>query len=375
MRTDSRVDAALASRDGTALEALAREGVDLNEIVVATDTGPRTPLEQALHLADRELVGLVLSIPGVSAARSLPEHGYWSWAQHAPLEVVREFLERSGVQPGQQDVDGRTLLHEVAAGDGDVRVVRWLLDRVDADQAAADGTTAFFHAAVHGHLEAAAALHRGGANPNAASSHAGWTALITAVAAGLDDVVRWLLDIDGLDVNRADHGGATALHHAARRGDVGDVEALMAHVGTDWLSQDALGRTPLMDAARLGNAEVVDALLGPNDAGINMVDVDRRTALHHGVVASSLDVVRLLVERPDINLAIRQDQSNSTALELALASGDEEIAALLQAARERAGAQDDRPTNDPPLRPPAPELGDPHQYPGIADPPPDYGGS
>jgi ankyrin repeat protein len=164
------------------------------------------------------------------------------------------------------------------------------------------------------------------------------------------------------------------LHHAARRGAVSDIEALMAQPGIDWRSQDTLGRTPLMDAARLGKAQVAEMLLGPDDAGINMVDVDRRTALHHGVMASSHDIVRLLVERPDINLAIRQRPSGSTALELARSSGDGEIAALLQAAQERAGAQDDSPTNDPPPRPPAPELGDPHQYPSIADPPPDSGG-
>jgi ankyrin repeat protein len=374
VRTDERVDAALASGDGATLVLLAQQGVDLNDIAVATDGGPRTPLEQVLYLADADLLGVVLSLPGVSATQSLPEHGFWAWAQDAPLPIIQAFLEQTGLDPGHADADGRTLLHEAAAGSGDPSVIDWLLDRVDVDQTAADGTTAFFHAAIQRHLDAAAVLRRHGASPDATSNVTGWTALVTAIVSGRTDVVRWLLEIDGLDVNHADATGAAALHHAARLGSVAAVEALMSYPGADWIAQDHLGRTPLMDAARHGNARVVEALLRSADAGVNMVDVDRRTALHHGVVASSPEVVQLLLDRPDINLAIRQGPDGMTALELARISGDDRLASMIQVAQERIGPQSDSPTNEPPPRPPTEELGDPHEFPGIADPPLTDGG-
>lgn len=372
MRTDDRVDAALAGHDIPALTALAQAGVDLNDVALSTDAGPRTLLDQVLRLGDPDLAGAVLALPGVSPARSLPRFGYWAWAADAPLPVVQTFIEHARVDPAEGDADGRTLLLEVAAGGADLAVITWLLGRLgagEADRAAADGTTPFFHAAVRGHLGAAAALHRAGANPNVANRLTGWTALVTAVASGLDEVVRWLLALPGLDVNRADAEGATALHVAARLGAAVGVEALMAHPRADLTAQDALGRTPLMDAARHANVEVAGMLLGPADAGVNLVDADRRTALHHAVAASAPGVARLLLDRPDINLAITDRPGGLTALELARAAGDDRLAGMIEEAARHAGTHEDRPANQPPPRPPAEDLDDLPESPGIADPP------
>jgi ankyrin repeat protein len=220
MSNGERIHLALEERDFDALAALADEGVDLDEPLLVTDAGPRSLLDHALRLGDPDLVDAVLALPGVSASRSLPAHARWSWAQQAPLPVVRRFVEQSGTDPAEADAEGRTLLHEVAAGRADPEVVAWLAaqDGVDADAVAADGATPFFHAAVNGGRAAAELLYAAGADPNPASTFTGWTPLIVAIAEGDDGTVEWLLQLGGVDVNRPDARGATPLHHAVALG-------------------------------------------------------------------------------------------------------------------------------------------------------------
>lgn len=368
------VERALAGRDASALAALVDEGADLNEFMVPTDERSRTPLDYVLRLNDPAFLDAVLSLPGVSPARSLPKHGYWAWAQRAPLSVIQTFLDRTGIDPAHRDADGRNLLIEVASGDASREVIDWLLDQMAVDHVASDGTTAFFHTVVHGHLEAAAALLGAGANPNAASRYTGWTALVTSVTMGLTEEFHWLLDIDAIDVNRADNEGATALHHAARLGAIPAVESLVGHLHIDLTRHDRLGRTALMDAARHGHAAAVEILLRPQDAGVNLVDSDRRTALHFAVIASSLETVQRLLTRPDINLAITERPGGLTALQLAREVDHDSIAGLLHDAAQRLGPQPDTPANSPALRPPPVKLGDPLEFPAIGDPLPDRDG-
>jgi ankyrin repeat protein len=361
------VSAALAARDVTRLHQLS--GVDLNRIVVSSAAGPRTLLDHTLREGDVQFLRDVLALPGVSSERSLPAHGYWAWAQSAPLSVIVAFAEAAGADLNARDADGLSLLHEVASGDGAMDVVAWLLDRVDADPVANDGTTPFYRAAGGGRLDVAQALYARGANPNVANRVTGWTALITSVAAGLEGVTAWLLSLDRLDVNLADLQGATALHHAARLGSTGALETLIAHPAVDCTRIDIQGRTPLMDAARHANAEAVRVLLEPEHAGVNRVDADRRTALHHAVAAGSAQAVELLLARPDVNLAIRDRLAGRTALDVALADDDEPMADRIRAAIHRVGPQGDAPDNEPSERADQPPLGDPDQFPSIADPP------
>jgi hypothetical protein len=251
MTEGGRIEAAIESLDMASLAELAEEGVDLNEPLVPGDAGPRSLLDHVLGLGDATLVEAVLDLPGVSAERSLPSHARWSWAQRAPLAVVRGFVTRSGTGAGAADAGGRTLLHEVAAGDADPEVVAWLLarDDVDVDAAAEDGATAFFHAAVSGRRAAAELLHAAGADPNPVSTYTGWTPLVVAIAAGDDDTVAWLLQLGGVDVNHADLEGASPLHHAVQLGRSRAAELLRAAGAEDVPPRpfDPAGHEPLGD--------------------------------------------------------------------------------------------------------------------------------
>lgn|GEM_PF-1547718 len=297
MQVDAAVAAARAAvdaRDADALATLATDGADLDALVLPGPEGERTLVEQVLLTGDAAFVRAVLAIPGVSAGRALPEHGSWCWARGAPLGVLEAFAERSGVDLSGADGDGMTLLHELASAGADPAVVRWVLDRVPVDPRATDGSTPLAHALGNGNLALADELRRRGAELDPPSAWNGWTPLITAVVAGMQDVVVWLLAQDGTDVDLGDATGATALHHAARLGRLDALDALLARPDLDGQARDAQGSTALMDAARHGRADVVAALLRHPDPGVDLVDPDGRTALQHALDAGAADVVALL---------------------------------------------------------------------------------
>lgn len=369
MAIEDEIGAAFERGDTARLRELAAGGVELDHVLLTDPGGPATVLERALRGGNAELVAGVLAVPGVTAAGSLPAYGFWAWARSAPLAVVREFLTGSGVPAEHRDAAGRTVLHEVASGDGDPAVVGWLLARTPADPRADDGTTPFFHAAVRDHRDAAKLLLDAGADPNAVNRYTGWTALTAVVAAADEPLVRWLVTVPGLELDRAGGAGDTALHQAAALGNAPLTDVLLA-AGASRTVADRYGRTPLIAAARRGSADVTARLLaGAADAGVNRVDADRRTALHHAVIAGSVAVAELLLARPEINLAVTDRPAGLTALALAEVTGQQAIATILREAAVRLGDQADTPANDPPPRPPEPPLRDPHHSPGIPEPP------
>lgn len=307
--------AAVAAHDVAGLAALARLGNDPVVLTLPGQHGPRSVLEAVLETGDPVFVAGVLAIPGVSAARALPAHGFWRWAQGASLPLVRAFLAGSGVDPGRSDADGMTLLHELASGGAAPGVVTWLLDRVPADPRAQDGSTPLAHALGRGDLELAQELRRRGADLNVPSAWTGWTPLVTAVVGGTTDVVSWLLACDEVDVNRADATGATPLHHASRLGRVDVIDALLERTDLDPVAQDDQGRTALIDGARHGRLDVVAALLRHPDPGVDLADVTGRTALDYatdGCAPAVVDALRSRSAHPGTPGPVQRGAEGST---------------------------------------------------------------
>lgn len=62
-------------------------------------------------------------------------------------------------------------------------------------------------------------------------------------------------------------------------------------------------------ACRNGHFEIVEYLLS-HGAKINIKDVNKMTALHHGVLANSLEIVELLVDKKlDVNAKNFEDMT------------------------------------------------------------------
>lgn len=117
--------------------------------------------------------------------------------------------------------------------------------------------------AVHGgQVSLLRLLVKHGADVNAASNIAGFTALHHATRNGKPEFIDFLGDA-GANIDQEDRIGSTPLHDATCRGPEA-VLALLKH-GASVSKKDAIGATPLhrsvVCAGRHGTAEVVDLLL------------------------------------------------------------------------------------------------------------------
>uniref|UniRef100_A0A8P4KKH2 VPS9 domain-containing protein n=1 Tax=Dicentrarchus labrax TaxID=13489 RepID=A0A8P4KKH2_DICLA len=182
---------------------------------------------------------------------------------HTHTKFVSEYVEK--------------LLRAVA--DGDVEMVRYLLEWMDEDEedegelrsetptdagalgvnsCNVDGFTPLHVAALHGHTALAALLIRHGANVNARTNQSA-TPLHLACQNSHVQVVRFLLECNA-KLNKKDH----------------------------------YGNTPLIQACLCGNLETATILLQSN-ALVNVVNLQGNTALHEAVRGGQQALVELLL--------------------------------------------------------------------------------
>jgi len=176
---------------------------------------------------------------GVSVARG-----------HLP---VAELLLKAGVKLGAVHGPHGAALH-VATATGSVQAVRWLLGK-KADANALVGQMRPLHWVIlHGNVEVARALVKGGAKVDALSSN-NVTALLLAAYTGKLKFAEFLLD-KGSDIMKANPQGGTPLRSAADRGHVELVKLLLKR-GADKTKRDSFGKLPIDYARENGHKDVV----------------------------------------------------------------------------------------------------------------------
>lgn len=118
--------------------------------------------------------------------------------------------------------------------------------------------------------------------------------------------------------------GRTALHHAAAQGHSDVVRLLLDH-GASIDVEDTQMITPLRTASQKGQTSVVEHLLALDENKTS--DVAGRTAIHHAARAGHTEVVKILIDKgADLDA---QDLRGHSALTLAAASGNEDLACFL----------------------------------------------
>ena len=139
-----------------------------------------------------------------------------------------------------------------------------------------------------------------------AEAHYGCTPLIMACEEGHVEIINLLLAKEDIDINLI-HGTAPLIigaHHP----DV--VKLLLDQKGIDVNCQDDFGRTALMRAARWNLLESAKLLLEREDINVNIRNVNirgngrGRTALHLACWDPlAIEIANLLLERKDIDLS------------------------------------------------------------------------
>jgi ankyrin repeat protein len=146
---------------------------------------------------------------------------------------------------------------------------------------------------------------------------------------GLTDIVEMLVD-HGANINTKGPVGHSPLRIASRNGHV-DIVKFLIGKGAEIDSEGDDRATPLESAAGKGHLDIVMLLI---DAGakINHQDKDGDTPLGEAARGGYLDVVQYLLSKgADISL---KDNDGSSAEDIAKASGQAKVEALLKSHRK-----------------------------------------
>ena len=117
----------------------------------------------------------------------------------------------------------------------------------------------------------------------------------------------------GADSNEKDAGGRTPLHWACQEGHI-EIIRLLIESGALVDASDDLGFTPLVVAAGEGNCEAVrELLMGGAHADVRVHSNSDGNALHLACAWDRFDVVKLLVEKSNVDINAR-DRDGKTPL-------------------------------------------------------------
>jgi len=174
------------------------------------------------------------------------------------------------------------------------------------------------------------------------STHHLFPGLHCASYFGVDEVVAFLIEMQGCDINQQDYLRFTPLIWAARQGNQGATVLLLTRDDINPDMSDNDSRTPLQWASLNGHEGMVRLLLARDDINPDKPDNDGRTPLQCASRDGHEGVARLLLAREDVN-PNKPDNDGRTPLCWASFSGNEEVMKLLLA---RDDVNPDKPDND-----------------------------
>ena len=169
-----------------------------------------------------------------------------------------------------------------------------------------------------------------------------YTPLTWAARNGHDEVVKILLEQEGVSPEKADWDNRTPLSYAACNGHQEVVKILLAReeVGPD--KPDNYGRTPLSHAAETGHEGVMKILLAREEVNPDEPDDDGGTPLSLAAWSGHEGAVEILLAREEVN-PDEPDDYGQTPLSFAAKAGREGVMKILLARKE---ANPDKPDND-----------------------------
>ncbi|KAK4693212.1 hypothetical protein P7C71_g4145, partial [Lecanoromycetidae sp. Uapishka_2] len=218
-------------------------------------------------------------------ARDPPDHES-SGAENVAEEVERKFRNR--------------LFHSIRKGE--IKEVESLLETgvgVQVDDNV--GWPPLVRAAEHGQLAIAELLLARGANP-LIGTIGDRLPLHFAAEEGHEPVVRLLLKLPDIDVNKKDYTGQTALFKAAHHGKPDVVRLLLQQRGIepDCVSND--GFTPLITSVFEKHTEVTRLLLERPDVDPNLADTSYKQTPLWMAATAGLEMLKLFLAREDIEI-------------------------------------------------------------------------
>ncbi len=231
-------------------------------------------------------------------------------------EMIRNIIAVKDINLNQADELNRTpLMAAIATQNTDL--IRFLIGHndVDVDRIDKKGETALLKAVKMGNLEYVNLLLEKNASVDLSGQNE-YTPLMVAVSNENVPIVRRLLEVPGIDINRMaydrEYGTVSALHIAARAGNDQIMDLLLSAPSIRLDVQNSDGQTPLHIAAIADNDGMVNRLIQAG-AQVNLQDQVGSTPLIRAAMGDAPLSVHYLVKAPGIDLALT-DLLGRTAL-------------------------------------------------------------
>lgn len=145
----------------------------------------------------------------------------------------------------------------------------------------------------------------------------GRTVLMYACYKGNKEVVKYLLNIPQIDVNRTDQLYWAAITFACNRKDVAIVSLLLCHPDIDPNIQNAYQFTPLIKSCEKDHDELVKLLLQHPKTDPNIQDDMGMTALMWAAYRGNRFIVQTILNHPNINPRIISKETGKSAFDYA----------------------------------------------------------
>ena len=217
------------------------------------------------------------------------------------LEIVHLLMAHPQINPMAKNEDNSSPLHgAMAKNTNNVTITNLLIQTglFDVNEPMKDGVTPLMVACFADLPEIVELLLSCGGNPHLQSGNK-TTALFCACLGGFAEVVRVLLRVPGINVNRNN-----PLLAACRAGFSEIVDLLLAVPTIHVNKTDKRNRHPLQVAFKKGQHEVIRSLLSHPDIEVNTADKYQQTLLHIAVKKKDLRLIQNLVRcrHLDLNL-------------------------------------------------------------------------
>lgn len=325
---DLRVPDAAERRDGAAVRALLKQGVD----ATAVQPDGATALHWAAHWNDVALArDLVAAKANANAANDYGVTPLFLAATNGSLEMA-DLLLKAGASATAALPTGETVLMTAVRGGNPAVVTRLITAGADVNAAQkSKGQTALMWAATSKNVEVARALIQGGAK-TAAATGTGFTALHFGAKEGSIEMARLLLT-SGAGVNDAAKDGTTALLAATVRGHADLAMFLLEQGANPDGALAAAGYAPLhWAAARFDDvlAPVEANQTGEWKALWGMPDRKGKLALIQALLAKGASV-QARTTKPLPRTGFGETFLGATPFIVATGSGDVEVMKLLMA--------------------------------------------
>ena len=241
------------------------------------------------------------------------------------IEIVEILLEKM-IENGTTNVKGttgETALYLAAQG-GHFEIAKKLIPHVDVNAATEEGRTALHQACQAGCLPLVQLLVESGVKLTARESAP--TPLMLAIAKQSIEIIRYLLDDCGVDVNETSDDGDTALHQACQIEDGHEYVQVLLDRGANVHAKRENGIAPVHLAAIRGGLQTMK-LLKAHDT--TFPSMGSGSVLLMAVAGGNIELAHYLLTKCDVDVNEVAVDDGDTALHAACQKSDRAIVELL----------------------------------------------